>query len=419
MIGGLQIHDIEGFVTPELHEALPTEQQSTRKRLTLASTPSGRYLARQTIQAYNELLDKHGSHPRNHLEEFPVEPIQHKDGEFIPRLHKPVDGNDVFLFVAPFDPSFVFRAGREVFESLESHGLLRDGVTLDDLIEGRGEELGPSPFEAVGMRLRQKLENANLKEAEIYIRTFAENNAEQITVVMPYHAYGRQNHATPFKREAILARHVADLLIASGAKGVITYDPHSDDIEGFYPFDVTKKMVSPFSSLCSIFEEYKDRKDAAFIFLDEGSAKRYSKLVAYLGIKEIYLSKIREGGASLKEISGELEGITVGLFADDIIGTGTTLRVGLIPLYNLGLEHTIGACSHPLLVGKAPAILMDLHENYGLEVIHVPDTVPQPERVLQLPVIKEYSVSSLQAKIINAIHYQQSASQFAHSPNEH
>ncbi len=409
----LQKPDPEGFLTPEMHELLPSERQSTRKRLTFVTTPSGRYFARKTVEAYNTLLEQNGSAVRNRVALFPAENRQHQEGEFIPRLNESVDGNDVFLFVAPYDPSYIYNAITKTFDVLRAQKLLRANITLDDFLATEPD--ASPPCEVIRERVSKKLLNANLMEAMIFCRTLNENNAGNVTVVMPYHAYSRQNHATPFKREGILSRLVADLLVTSGANGILSYDPHSDDIAGFYPPGVTKKMVSPFSSLSAIFAEYKGREDVAFIFLDEGCSKRYGKLVESLGIRSVYLSKIRETRARVEEISGELERIRLGLFADDIIGTGGTIKEGVEKLHGLGIPRFVGACSHPLFVGNAPAILASLHRDYGLKTLHVPDTVPQSRKVLSLPFINEYTVTRLFAQIINAIHYQRSASRFAHN----
>jgi ribose-phosphate pyrophosphokinase len=402
-----------GFITPERNESLPVEMRSVRGLLTFAYMPPARHLARKTAEAYNKLLVENGSDPKNSIELYEVKHNQHAEGEYIPRLPHSVDGRDVFLFIAPFDPSYVEDEFQKLFGSLRKGGFLKKGVTLESLM-GQSED---SPWKTFSTGQLRKVLNANMKEACNVIRTMRENNARHLVAVSPYGAYFRQNHTTRFERESVLARFTADELVNAGADGYIGFDPHSDDIRGFFPTkDFVVKMIDPDRILYDILKPYAGM-DAGFAFLDEGSSKRYHHLQQKLGLSPIYVSKIRgEGEAEIVNIAGYKRGMRTILSADDILATAGTYENAVKQLHALGAKRFIAAMSFGLFTRDAYSVIVNLHQNYGLEEVHISDAIPQPSPIRSLDCVNEFSISGQLAKATNAVHYQASASQHALRP---
>lgn len=411
----------KGFITPRRNnEEFSSDIQTSRRQLTFASLPSGRYMARRTRDEYNNLIlendEKATESDFPPLMEFFGKETGHRqygEGELVPRLLDSVDGKDIFLFVSPYDPSFVSDGQEQLFKVLREDGLLREGTTLEDML---GPNKGSS--KVFGDLLRSKLLNANMQELYNYIRTFSENNAGHIVVVTPYLAYGRQNHPTPFEREASLTRLVADLIVKAGADGIVSYDPHSDDCRGFFPpGHFTFKMINPNQSLIEIFKPYVG-SSTGFAFLDEGCVKRYEALAKELDVKRIYISKVHlDGRAEIRNIVGYDKSITNVLFADDICATFGTAKAAVKKLHTLGAKRFIGSFSHGLFSGNALETLKELHANYGLEKVYIADTIPQSRQVRDLDFVTERSIGRVLAKILNAIHYQTSASQHTYKPH--
>lgn len=399
-----------GFITPEYHAALPVELQSTRKGLTFVALPSGRYIARKTRDAYNALLTQQGSNPQNAIQLFNIEHNQYAEGELIPRIPESADGRDVFVFVSPYEPSYIsdvlaaIRAARpntaiDPAQSLES--LLKEGSSGD-----------PALDRVIAGALTPKLLNANLFEALTYIRTLHDNNAGRIIVVMPYLAYSRQNHPSRLMREATLTRAVIEHIFAAGAKGLISVDPHSDDTYGFTPSntDFVMKMVDPSAWLREVFTPHLG-PDVGFAYLDKGCVDRYQELVKFLGLQEIYISKVRRGKSKIVNITGLTPNIRKVLWADDI---GATIKTGEDAeklMYEQGVKEFIGALTHGLFTENAPERIHRLHQEYGLKELYITDTVPQPPWVRDCDFIHEQTMGKVLAKIINAVHYETSASQ--------
>lgn len=412
-----------GFITPETHAEWPEELKARRGLLAFAHTASGRHLARRTQEEYNLLLDNHGSSPEHHVPLVDIRHVIHPEGEHIPRVLDTVDGTDLFLFVAPYDPNYVHEQATELFESLKAHGFIAEGRSIDDFFSDYPKIEGiPPPIKVFGDAIRRKLLNGNMHETYNTIRTLV-NNGATVTAVMPYHAYGRQNKKTRKKREAPLAKLVADLLVASGAHGVITYDPHAEDIEGFYPAGhFVKKFIAADSNVYDLFKEYKGRTDTAFVYLDNGCFQRYHEIAELLKLREVFVSKWRDGEADIFSITGLTPEIRRAILTDDILATGGTYGKVVMQLFGMGVREFHGYVSHGLFTKNAIQTLIALNnidgEGNGLRSLRFMNGTPQPPNVIALPFLTELGLEHPLSVTINSIHYRTSTSQHFILPNE-
>ena len=80
--------------------------------------------------------------------------------------------------------------------------------------------------------------NESLMELLVCLDALKRANAREIVVLLTYYAYARQDRKA-LGREPISAKLVASLIEKAGADHVITFDIHSDQIQGFFeiPFD--------------------------------------------------------------------------------------------------------------------------------------------------------------------------------------
>src|SRR5580704_15964884 len=86
--------------------------------------------------------------------------------------------------------------------------------------------------------------NENMMELLVMIDALKRASAAEITVVMPYYGYARQDRkAAP--REPITAKLIADLLEAAGATRLISLDLHAAQIQGFFNVPVDNLYASP------------------------------------------------------------------------------------------------------------------------------------------------------------------------------
>ena len=75
--------------------------------------------------------------------------------------------------------------------------------------------------------------NDHLIELLICVDALKRASAKQITAVMPYFGYARQDRK-PGPRTPISAKLVANLITTAGANRVLTIDLHAGQIQGFF-----------------------------------------------------------------------------------------------------------------------------------------------------------------------------------------
>ena len=86
--------------------------------------------------------------------------------------------------------------------------------------------------------------NDNLMELLIMIDALRRGSARRITAVIPYYGYARQDRKTS-PRSPISAKLTANLITVAGASGVLTFDLHSTQIQGFFDIPVDNLFASP------------------------------------------------------------------------------------------------------------------------------------------------------------------------------
>jgi ribose-phosphate pyrophosphokinase len=239
--------------------------------------------------------------------------------------------------------------------------------------------------------------NDNLMELLLYIDAFRRASAHEITAVVPYYPYGRQERMAK-GREAISAKVVARMLETAGASRVIYFDVHAPAIQGF--FDVPVDPLTALPVLAAYFEKPEFR-DAAIVSPDVGRAKFAGKYAERLNLPLVILHKRREdfSTAKLTHIVGDIEG-KIPIIVDDVIAGGSVLdevndlvAAGARPEAYLAITHGV----------LLPSAIRRLESPYIKELI-VSDTIRQPELVLEHPKIKVLSVAELLAQVIGLIH---------------
>jgi ribose-phosphate pyrophosphokinase len=194
--------------------------------------------------------------------------------------------------------------------------------------------------------------------------------AARITAIVPYFGYGRADKR-PSRREPITGRIVADLLEAVGVNHVVTVDPHTPQMEGFFRVPVDALTAAP--TLCAAL---RDRlpQDAVVVAPDVGRVPLASRYARCLGLPVIVLHKQREGGAEtvVTHVVGDAWGRGC-LIVDDIISTGGTVVESIRALLAAEARpEFLVAATHGLLLPGA----RDRLQRAGVLELNVTDTVP-------------------------------------------
>jgi len=86
--------------------------------------------------------------------------------------------------------------------------------------------------------------NDNLMELLICIDALRRSSAKNITAVMPYFGYARQDRKV-VPRTAISAKLVSNLITNAGANRILTLDLHAGQIQGFFDIPVDNLFATP------------------------------------------------------------------------------------------------------------------------------------------------------------------------------
>ncbi len=220
----------------------------------------------------------------------------------------------------------------------------------------------------------------NLYEALESINALRISGAEKVTLVLPYHPSSRKDRSNG--RVSIGGRLLADLITTAGASNVITFDLHTDQMEGFYNLNQTKiDNLKAFNVLLPYLETNFLQKDKKVTVLapDAGAGKKAEKYANKLGAEIAfgYKKRAKANEVSHIKINGKLEKTVI--VPDDMIDTGGTMMklIQKIRSKKNNVEDIILACTHPLLNGKA----IKRFANEGITIIGT-DTIYRDKEFL-------------------------------------
>lgn len=235
----------------------------------------------------------------------------------------------------------------------------------------------------------------NLMEILIIADALKRASAKEITAVIPYFGYARQDRkAKP--RQPITSRLVADLLTVAGVNRVVTVDLHARQIQGFFDIPVDEMQALPL-----IFQYFKEKNldNLCVVSPDHGGATRARKLSEHLDTPIAIIDKRRPkpNVAEVMGIIGDVKGKNC-ILIDDMIDTAGTIVAGAEVLKKQGAKDVYIACTHPVLSGPAVERL----KNCCAKEVIVTDTIALPEEK-KFDNLVEISVAELLAHTIENI----------------
>ncbi|MFN3476372.1 MAG: ribose-phosphate diphosphokinase [Candidatus Methylomirabilales bacterium] len=216
--------------------------------------------------------------------------------------------------------------------------------------------------------------NENLMELLIIIDALKRASASQITAVLPYYGYARQDRKVQ-PRVPITAKLVADLLTAAGAHRILAMDLHAGQIQGFFNIPVDHLYATPVQ-----LEYFKERawyNETVVVSPDAGGVERARVFAKRLGTSLAVIDKRRVGPdeAKVMHLVGDVEGKDV-IIIDDIVDTAGTLIQAAEALKKRGARRIYASCTHPVLSGPA----IERIEASPIEELVVTNTIPLGEK---------------------------------------
>ena len=239
--------------------------------------------------------------------------------------------------------------------------------------------------------------NDNLMELLLCIDALKRSSAKNITAVIPYFGYARQDRKV-VPRTSISAKVVANLITNAGASRVVTVDLHAGQIQGFFDMPVDNLFTTP------LFAKYIKRKlkDKNLICVspDVGGVQRTRGLATRIKADLAIIDKRRPrpGQSKVMNIIGNVRGKTC-IIVDDIIDSGGTIVNAVEALKKNGANEVYVFITHAVLSNKAA----DKIKKSKVKKLIITDTIDNSQKIKNNSKIEVLSISSLMAEAIKRI----------------
>ncbi|MBN2223278.1 MAG: ribose-phosphate pyrophosphokinase [Deltaproteobacteria bacterium] len=246
--------------------------------------------------------------------------------------------------------------------------------------------------------------NNNLMELLVMIDALKRASAEEITAVIPYYGYARQDRKV-FPRAPISAKLVADLLEKAGAHRVISMELHAGQIQGFFNIPVDHLYSSP---VTIDYLKKKFDRDAVIVSPDAGGVERARAYAQRLEMGLAIIDKRRAGPnvAQVMNIIGEVEGENT-VILDDMVDTAGTLVKAADALLENGAKAVYAASTHAVLSGQA----VERIKNSSIKELVVTNTIPLSDEAKNSGKVTVLSVSHLLGEAIKRVYQRGSVSE--------
>ena len=239
--------------------------------------------------------------------------------------------------------------------------------------------------------------NDNLMELLLCIDALRRSSAKNITAVIPYFGYARQDRKV-VPRTSISAKLVSNLITNAGAHRVLTVDLHAGQIQGFFDIPVDNLFTTP------IFARYirKNIKSKNLICVspDAGGIERTRGLATKIKADLAIIDKRRPepGKSKVMNIVGNVQGKDC-IIVDDIIDSGGTIVNAADALVKKGAKNVYVFVTHAVLSGDAISKI----QKSKVKKLIITDSIDNSKKIRKASKIEVLSIAQLMAEAIKRI----------------
>ena len=239
--------------------------------------------------------------------------------------------------------------------------------------------------------------NDNLMELLLCIDALKRSSAKNITAVIPYFGYARQDRKVA-PRTSISAKLVSNLITKAGADRVVTVDLHAGQIQGFFDLPVDNLFATP------IFSRHVKKnikaKNLICVSPDVGGVERTRALARKLDIGIAIIDKRRPapGKSQVMNVIGNVKNKTC-IIIDDIIDSGGTIVNAAQALINRGAKEVHVYITHGVLSGEA----VEKIKKSRIKNLVITDTIDNSVKVEKAKNIEVLTISNLLGEAIKRI----------------
>ena len=239
--------------------------------------------------------------------------------------------------------------------------------------------------------------NDNLMELLICIDALRRSSAKNITAVIPYFGYARQDRKV-VPRTAISAKLVSNLITNAGANRILSVDLHAGQIQGFFDIPVDNLFATP------IFARHIKKKlslnNLICVSPDVGGVERTRALSRKINVGIAIIDKRRPapGKSEVMNIIGEVKNQTC-VIVDDIIDSGGTIVNAAHALKNKGAKDVYVYITHAVLSGPA----IERIEKSNIKKLVTTDTIDNSKKIRKSRKIEVISIAPMMSEAIKRI----------------
>ena len=239
--------------------------------------------------------------------------------------------------------------------------------------------------------------NDNLMELLLCIDALRRSSAKNITAVIPYFGYARQDRKV-VPRTSISAKLVSNLITNAGASRIVTVDLHSGQIQGFFDIPVDNLFTTP------LFARYikKNLKNKNLICVspDVGGVQRTRGLATKIDVDLAIIDKrrLQPGKSQVMRIVGNVENKEC-IIVDDIIDSGGTIVNAVDALIREGAKSVYVFVTHAVLSGEA----INKIKKSKINKLIITDSIDNTKKIKNVSKIQVLSIAPLMAEAIKRI----------------
>ena len=239
--------------------------------------------------------------------------------------------------------------------------------------------------------------NDNLMELLLCIDALRRSSAKNITAVIPYFGYARQDRKV-VPRTSISAKLVSNLITNAGASRIVTVDLHSGQIQGFFDIPVDNLFTTP------LFARYikKNLKNKNLICVspDVGGVQRTRGLATKIDVDLAIIDKrrLQPGKSQVMRIIGNVQNKEC-IIVDDIIDSGGTIVNAVDALIREGAKSVYVFVTHAVLSGEA----INKIKKSKISKLIITDSIDNAKKIKNVSKIQVLSIAPLMAEAIKRI----------------
>ena len=239
--------------------------------------------------------------------------------------------------------------------------------------------------------------NDNLMELLLCIDALKRSSAKNITAVIPYFGYARQDRKI-VPRTSISAKLVSNLITKAGADRVVTVDLHAGQIQGFFDIPVDNLFATPIFAR-HVKKKIKSKKIIC-VAPDVGGTERARALGKILnaGLAIVDKRRPKPGQSKVMNVVGDVKDQTC-IIVDDIIDSGGTIVNAAKALKEKGAKDVYVYITHAVLSGLAVSKI----EKSQIKKLITTDTIDNSKKIGKSKKIEIISIAPMISEAMKRI----------------